>query len=110
MAKQKPDIQDVVSGHGAPAQNPGELSESDRVVLESATGEAQPDHDDQDPEMTVAEDEAYLDAASLPVRETDGNKNNTGYDETIDGLSDIEETTRSQAEDRAIGDDEDYIP
>ena len=110
MPRDKPDLLDAAAGRGAAPLNPGELSEADRTILESATGEAQPEHDDQDPEMTAAEDAAYLDAASLPVREGGANQNEAGYDETVDGLSDTEETIRQQAEDHATGDDEDFRP
>ncbi len=46
------------------------------------------------------------DPAVAPPDGTDtGHQNNPGYDETIDGLSDVEETTREKAEGRTPADE-----
>lgn len=109
MAKQVSTIEDITTVRGS-ATDAAELSESDRVLLESATGVAQPDEsDDADPALSAARAAAFLDFASMPVDSEEDHLNQAGYDETVDGLSDIEEATRQQAEDRVTGDDEDYI-
>lgn len=83
-----------------------------RPLLETATGTgtSRQQAKSQDEDLEAARADAALDQAAMGVPQDAGKGIDSGYDETEDGLSDIEETTREQAEDRATGDDKGYKP
>jgi hypothetical protein len=50
-----------------------------------------------------------MDVATQPMSEITAGNDASGGHETADGLADLEESVRQQVEDRATGDDRDYI-
>ncbi|MEH6720094.1 MAG: hypothetical protein V7704_14520 [Aurantimonas endophytica] len=86
----------------------GELTESDRALLDSAEREAS-ESVDVDPNSLEADDAVRVDVGTQPASVTSSQAlEDDGYEDTIDGLDPLEEAVRQQAEDHASGDDEDY--
>lgn len=86
----------------------GELLDADQPILETAGGESRRDPEDRDG-MSLDDDDALtMDVSSQPMSEITSVNDASGSSETPDGLDDIEESVRQQAEDRALGDDLDY--
>ncbi|KQT53214.1 hypothetical protein ASG43_18485 [Aureimonas sp. Leaf454] len=87
----------------------GELLDADQPILESAGGESRRDPDDREPASLADDDALYMDVATQPMSEITAGNDASGGHETADGLADLEESVRQQTEDRATGDDRDYI-
>ncbi|WP_181702039.1 hypothetical protein [Chthonobacter albigriseus] len=110
MGKQFPEHQDVAPGEESTFANEGDAGVYDAPNLETPTGEQErPDPEDIDPNSLEADDAVWMDVSAQPASVTTGHDPTSGYDETPDGLSDLEEAVRQQAEDRALGDDEDFL-
>jgi hypothetical protein len=87
----------------------GELTDSDRALLESAAQEKR-DPTDAAPDSLEANDAIRLDVGTQPASVTSRQAlEYDGYEDNIDGLAPLEEVVRQQAEDRATGEEEDYI-
>lgn len=87
----------------------GELIDADQPVLESAGGESPRDPEDHVPESLADDDALYMDVATQPISEVTAVNDASGSHETADGLDEMDEAVRQQTEDRATGDDRDYI-
>lgn len=87
----------------------GELIDADEPLLGGPSGEFERDQADREPGTFYADDAVNMDVSAQPRSEITAGFPDSGYDETLDGLSDIEETLRQQAEDRVTGDDEDFV-
>jgi hypothetical protein len=87
-----------------------ELSEADQAIVEAMEKDSGLEEEDRVP-GTLSDDEAiYQDVSAVPASERTASDGTSGYEETEDGLSDLEEAVRQQAEDRALGDDQDFKP
>lgn len=110
MAKPIPERQDISTGRDSEFANEPDAGVYDRPNLETPTGElAGRDPEDIEPDSLEADDAVWMDVSARPASEVTAHDPTSGYDETIDGLSDLEEAVRQQAEDRTLGDDEDYL-
>jgi hypothetical protein len=87
----------------------GELIDADQPILESPGGESRRDPADREPASLDEDDALYMDVATQPMSEFTAADGGAGLIDTADGLDEIEESVRQQAEDRATGDHEDYI-
>lgn len=110
MARDIPERQDLAVNRQGTYANESEIAPDDRALLETPTGElAGRDPADIEDDTLAADDDIAMDVGAVPMSEITADVPDDGYGETIDGLSDIEEAVRQQAEDRALGDDEDYL-
>lgn len=89
--------------------NQGEISPADRAALGDER-ERGPEPEDRVPGTLDDDDATRMDVSAVPASERTARSETSGYEETIDGLDDTEETVRQQAEDRALGDDQDFRP
>ncbi|WP_181706129.1 hypothetical protein [Chthonobacter rhizosphaerae] len=89
--------------------NETELDASDIALVEEIAEDSGRDPEDREEGSLTDDDALYMDVSAHPASETTAISETSGYEETEDGLSDLEETIRQQAEDRALGDDEDFI-
>jgi hypothetical protein len=85
-----------------------ELDASDRALVEAMDQDSGPDPEDRVPGSLSDDDDLYMDVSAVPASERTAVSEASGYDETEDGLSELEEAVRQQAEDRALGDDQDF--
>lgn len=86
----------------------GELLDADQPILETAGGESVRDSGDLEGTGLMDEEALEMDVSSQPMSEVTSVNDASGSSETPDGLDDMEEAVRQQAEDRALGDDLDY--
>jgi hypothetical protein len=93
-----------------PFAHEGELDPGDATIVGAAEAEAGPDPADRIPDTLADDDDLYQDVSARPASEVTAGHHDGGYDETVDGLSDIEEEVRRQAEDRVPGDGLDMLP
>ncbi|KQT86205.1 hypothetical protein [Aurantimonas sp. Leaf443] len=109
MPKEFPEQRDPVSGHAGRFADDSPLSPEDRALLESATTEAERDPADVEPETLADDEDVTVDIATQPMSEITEADDMSGYGETEDGLNDLEEAVRQQAEDRPLNENgEDY--
>lgn len=101
--------QTLSPGEESPYANETELDASDEALVRSNAADGGLDPADRVPGTLMDDDALDMDVSAHPASETTAIDETSGYDETEDGLSDLEETIRQQAEDRALGDDEDFI-
>lgn len=108
MPKEFPEQRDPQTGHDGDYANQPSLSPADQALLESATAEATRDAADRQPGTLDDDDDLYTNVGTEPMSDITAPDATSGYDETVDGLDDLEETVRQQAEDRPIGGREDF--
>lgn len=109
MAREPGERQDFAVGEESTYANETDAGTYDAPILETPTGELEGrDPEDIDPNSLEADDALRMDVSARPASEVTAHDPTSGYDETPDGLSDLEEAVRQQAEDRALGDDEDF--
>lgn len=95
------------SDHGY--ANEAELSPADQALLESAAGELARDRADSTAGSLDDDDALYVDIGTEPASAATAAQDPAGSDENAEGLDETEEAVRSQAEDRALGDHQDFI-
>ncbi|WAJ29232.1 hypothetical protein [Antarcticirhabdus aurantiaca] len=109
MPRQFPEQSDPTTADSGNYADEGELSPADRALLESATAELARDPADRQPGTIDDDDDLRIDVGTQPVSDVEGLRETSGYEETEDGLDDIAETVRREAEDRPTGEpDEDF--
>lgn len=101
--------QTLSPGEESPYANETELDPSDEALVRAEAADSGLDPADRVPGTLMDDDALQMDVSAHPASETTAIDETSGYDETEDGLSDLEEAVRQQAEDRALGDDEDFI-
>lgn len=109
MPKDFPEQRDPNTGTEGIYANRADISPADRALLESATAEAAREAADKQPGTLADDDDVNSDVRAEPLSETTRGFETSGYEETADGLDDTEEAVREQAEDRATGDNEDFV-
>jgi hypothetical protein len=93
----------------SPFANEGELDPSDEALYEAGSDPGL-DPEDRIPDTLDDDDDVHQDVSARPASDVTADVPDDGYGETVDGLSDLEEEVRRQAEDRALGDDLDMLP
>ena len=105
-----PGRQNLSPGERSIHARQSELDRSDEAIVESIAEDSGPDPEDRVEGTLEADEDIYKDVHARPASADTALDGTSGYEETEDGLSDLEETVRQQAEDRALGDDEDFRP
>ncbi|SJZ95713.1 hypothetical protein [Consotaella salsifontis] len=102
MPKTFPEQRDPITTHRSPYANEADARPEEAADLANADAEEPRDQADREP-GTLAGDEAVTqDIATQPASDETDQAYGAGYDETDDGLSDIEESVRRAAEDMPL--------
>ncbi|WP_102959026.1 hypothetical protein [Mangrovicella endophytica] len=80
-----------------------EVSLADRALLDSVADEAPRDEEDRASGTLAGDDALYMDVGTQPMSETTAAIPDNDDTETEDGLDEMEEEVRREAEDRPTG-------
>ena len=110
MAKLRQEERDGALPQDGAYANEDDLDPSDRAVMGIEAEDESLDAADREV-GTLADDEAVqMDVGTEPVSERTSNDFDNDDQETLDGLDELEESVREQAEDRPIGSGREFEP
>lgn len=104
MPKQRQEERDDALPQDKGFANEDDVHPSDRAVL-GITGEDESrDEADREPDTLADDDAVTMDVGTEPRSEETSADYDNDDQETLDGLDELEESVREQAEDRSLGD------
>ncbi|WP_152045979.1 hypothetical protein [Aureimonas psammosilenae] len=88
--------------------NEADLDASDRALLGLEAEDENRDEADREDGSLSGDDDVYRDVGTQPRSETTAVLSDNDDQETLDGLDELEESVREQAEDRVVGNPNGY--
>ncbi|MCQ8781468.1 hypothetical protein [Mangrovibrevibacter kandeliae] len=103
MARELPEQREFDMGRGTATRGNSELDPSDIELVEVELRDDMRDPADREPGTLADDDALYVDVSAEPASEVTGTLPMTDDAETEDGLDDLEEVVREEAEERPLG-------
>lgn len=103
MSKPRQEERDGALPQDKAYANEDDLHPSDRAILGLKSADDSRDPDDRETDSLLDDDDLYQDVGTRLVSETTSAEPYNDDQETIDGLDELEEAVREQAEDRPLG-------